>query len=118
MVVDQHPLSDEEVDRLFHALADATRRDIIVRASGGQLSVSGLARNYDMSVTAIQKHVSVLESAGLISKQRRGREQLVTPDPEALAAARAVLDGIEAMWRDRLDRFGEVLAELPEGEAT
>lgn len=116
MVVDQ--LRDEEVDRLFHALADTTRRDIIVRAAGGELSVSALARNYSMSVTAIQKHVAVLEVARLVRKHRRGREQIVTPAPEALAAARDVLDRIEAMWRDRLDRFGEVLADLPEGEPT
>lgn len=116
MVVDQ--LGDAEVDRLFHALADATRRDIIVRAAADELSVSALARNYSMSVTAIQKHVSVLEVAGLVRKHRRGREQIVSPAPEALAAAREVLDGIEAMWRDRLDRFGDVLAGLPEGEPT
>ena len=116
MVVDR--LADEEVDRLFHALADSTRRDIIIRAAAGDLSVSALARNYSMSVTAIQKHVSVLESAGLVRKRRHGREQLVTPDPEALATVRDVLDGIEAMWRARLDRFGEVLAVLPGGEPT
>lgn len=116
MVVDK--LSDEEVDRLFHALADTTRRDIIVRAAAGELSISALARNYSMSITAIQKHVSVLEVAGLVRKHRRGREQIVTPAPEVLAAARDVLDGIEAMWRDRLDRFGEALAGLAEGEPT
>jgi DNA-binding transcriptional ArsR family regulator len=116
MVVDQ--LTDGEVDRLFHALADATRRDIIVRAASAELSVSGLARHYSVSTTAIQKHVSVLEAAGLVRKHRRGREQIVTPAPQGLAAARDVLDGIEAMWRDRLDRFGEALADLTEGAPT
>lgn len=116
MVVDS--LTDEEIDRLFRALADATRRDIVVRAAAGALSVSGLARNYAMSVTAIQKHVSVLESAGLVHKRRRGREQIVVHEPEALTTVRRVLDDIEAMWRDRLDRFGDVLAGLPEGEPT
>lgn len=113
MVVDNQ-LSDDEVDRLFHALADATRRDIVVRTVSGELSVSALARNYDMSVTAVQKHVSVLESAELVRKQKRGREQLVTAQPRTLAAARDVLDGIEWVWRDRIDRFGELLAEQPE----
>lgn len=112
MVVDCG-LRSEEIDRLLHALADATRRDIVVRAGTGDLSVSALARNYDMSVTAVQKHVGVLESAGLVRKQKRGREQLVTAQPRALAAARHVIDGIEQMWRDRLDRFGAVLAEPP-----
>jgi DNA-binding transcriptional ArsR family regulator len=116
MVVDR--LSDDDVDRLFHALADATRRDIVVRAAVDELSVSALARNYAMSITAIQKHVTVLERARLVRKQRRGREQIVTPAPEALAAARDVLDRIEAMWLDRLDRFGEALADLAKGEPT
>lgn len=113
MVVDQ--LSDGEVDRLFHALADATRRDIVVQAANGELSVSALARRYPMSVTAIQKHVGVLESAGLVRKDRRGREQIVTTRKEALAAAHRSLDGLEALWRERLHRFGDVLAEQSKG---
>ncbi len=114
MVVDN--LTDTELDRLFHALADATRRDIVVRAGEGDLSVSALARSYPVSVTAIQKHVGVLEAAGLVHKTRRGREQIVTTDPAALAAARGVLDRLEDMWRARLGRFGQALAQLPEGD--
>lgn len=113
MVVDQ--LTDEEVDRLFHALADATRRDIVVRARG-ELSVSALARHYPMSITAIQKHVAVLEDAGLVSRERRGREQIVTTDAGALSAAHDVLDQLEELWRQRLERFGDVLADLTEGD--
>lgn len=116
MVVDQE-LGAEEVDRLFHALADATRRDIVVRSAAGNLSVSALARSYSMSTTAVQKHVAVLESAGLVRKQRRGREQIVTPEPRTLTTVRDVLDRIEDLWRERLDRFGQVLADLPEGDA-
>ncbi len=116
MVVDQ--LTDAEIDRLFHALADSTRRDIVVRAAGGDLSVSALARCYPMSVTAIQKHVTVLESAGLVRKERRGREQIVTTERTQLATAHQVLDELEAMWRQRLDRFGEVLADLAQGDPT
>lgn len=111
-------LTEPEVDRLFHALADATRRDIVVRAAVGDLSVSALARCYPMSVTAIQKHVGVLEAARLVRKTRRGREQLVTTRPDTLASAREILDRLEAMWRDRLGRFGAALAELPEGDRT
>ena len=111
-------LAEPKVDQLFHALADATRRDIVVRAAAGELSVSALARCYPMSVTAIQKHVAVLESAGLVRKTRRGREQLVTTQPGTLASAREILDRLEAMWRDRLGRFGAALAELPEGDET
>lgn len=111
-------LSEAEVDRLFHALADATRRDIVVRAAAGNLSVSALARGYPMSVTAIQKHVAVLEAAGLVRKERRGREQIVTTRQTTLGAARDTLDRLEAMWRERLDRFGVVLSEYPEGDRT
>jgi DNA-binding transcriptional ArsR family regulator len=116
MVVN-HP-TDAEVARLFHALADATRRDIVVRAVTGDSSVSALAHCYPMSVTAIQKQVGVLESAGLIHKARRGREQIVTTDPAAPAHVRDVLDRLEAMWRERPDRFGEMLSQLPEGDQT
>lgn len=111
-------LTEPEVDQLFHALADATRRDIVVRAAAGDLSVSALARCYPMSVTAIQKHVAVLESAGLVRKTRRGREQRVTTDPTTLSSAREILDRLETMWRDRLGRFGAALADLPEGDET
>lgn len=103
---------------MFHALADATRRDIVIQAATGDRSVSALARLYPMSVTAVQKHIAVLESAGLVTKERRGREQIVTTRREALSAARASLDGLEAMWRQRLDRFGEVLAEQSKGNVT
>ncbi len=76
----------------------------------GEYSVSQLARHYPMSVTAVQKHVAVLEAAELITKERRGREQIVRPRIDALQDAKRVLDGLEAMWRRRIDRMGDVLA--------
>lgn len=106
----QLQLGDAEVDRLFRALADATRRDILVQTCNGDLSVSALARRYPMSLTAVQKHVAVLESAGLVRRDRRGRETIVKTRPDTLATARAVLDALEVQWRDRLERFGEALA--------
>lgn len=109
---------EEQLDRLFHALADATRRDIVVRAAGGDLSVSALARCYPISTTAVQKHVAVLESVGLVQKERRGREQIVTTRHERLAVARKALDELEKLWRTRLERFGDVLAAPSEGEQT
>lgn len=121
MVVDTshaRDIGDREIDRLFHALADATRRDIVVRAAAGDLSVSGLAREYPLSVTAIQKHVTVLESAGLVRKERHGREQIVTTQERALATAHRILDQIETMWRARLERFAHVLDDVPEGDPT
>ncbi len=109
MVVDE--LSDETVDRLFHALADTTRRDILRRCVRGELSVSRLAEAYPMSFAAVQKHVAVLERAGLVTKQRSGREQLVCTDPEAVGRARQALDELESAWRGRVDRMARLLAE-------
>ena len=102
-------LSDADVDRLFHALADATRRDILRRCIGGEPSVSRLAEGYPMSFAAVQKHVAVLERAGLVVKERRGREQLVRTDGEAVGGAREVLDELELAWRGRVARMAELL---------
>jgi DNA-binding transcriptional ArsR family regulator len=108
--------TEEEVDRLFHALADATRRDILRRCIGGEPSVSRLADVYPMSFAAVQKHVAVLERAGLVTKARRGREQRVRIDGDGVGRARRVLDELEAAWRGRVDRMAELLAEVPEPE--
>lgn len=105
------------MDQLFHALADATRRDILRRCGRGELSVSRLAEAYPMSFAAVQKHVAVLERAGLVSKERRGREQLVRTDPDAVSRARAALDELEATWRGRVDRMARLLA-LDSGQET
>src|SRR6478735_2788459 len=104
-------LSDDEIDLVFHALAAATRRDILRRAIVGEHSVSALAREYDMSFAAVQKHVTVLEAAGLIVKRAEGRERLVRADPQMIARARALLDRFEALWRSRVDRLDALLAE-------
>jgi DNA-binding transcriptional ArsR family regulator len=98
------------MDRVFHALADATRRDIVLRTLHGEHSVSALARHYPMSFAAVQKHVAVLEGARLVTKRRRGREQLVSGDVETVRRAAALLDDLETVWLARLDRFGAVLA--------
>jgi DNA-binding transcriptional ArsR family regulator len=103
--------SDEAVDHLFHALADATRRDILRRSGRGELSVSRLAGAYAMSFAAVQKHVAVLERAGLVTKERRGREQLVRTDADAVGRARQALDQLEAAWRGRVERMSDLLAE-------
>ena len=108
--------STERVDRLFHALADATRRDIVRRSAPGQLSVSGLAAAYPMSFAAVQKHVAVLERAGLVTKERRGREQLVRTDPVVFDRARLALEQLETAWRRRADRMSDLLAQQPDPE--
>ena len=100
---------EDKVDLVFNALADRTRRDILRRSMDGELSVSALARSYAMSFAAVQKHVAVLDRAGLVSKHRRGREQLVRTDMATVHAARRLLDEFENVWRDRIDRFTDVL---------
>lgn len=110
MVVDES-LSDEEVDRVFHALADTTRRDIVRRTLGGDASVSALAAAYAMSFAAVQKHVAVLESAGLVTKRAQGRERIVTANVDQLARARLLLVGLEGLWRARFAQLDAVLAE-------
>jgi DNA-binding transcriptional ArsR family regulator len=104
-------LAEDEVDELFHALADRTRRDILRRCATGEPSVSRLARAYPMSFAAVQKHVAVMERAGLITKERRGREQLVRTDAEGVSRVRQVFDELETTWRGRVDRMSDLLAE-------
>ncbi len=111
MVVDL--LSPPEADGVFHALADATRRDIVRTVLVDAQSVSSLARRYPMSVTAVQKHVAVLEEAGLVTKQRRGRESIVSGRIDRVRAATRALDALEQVWRDRVARMDEILAEDP-----
>ena len=101
---------DETVDALVHALADSTRRDILHRCGQGEPSVSTLAEAYPMSFAAVQKHVTVLARAGLVTKERRGREQLVRTDPDALNRARQALDELEAVWRERVTAMSDLLA--------
>src|SRR5262249_46857679 len=98
-----------DIDRIFHALADGTRRDIVALAVGESFSVSALAKRYPMSFAAVQKHVAVLEGAGLVTKERHGREQLERPDDETVQRARVLLDGIEEQWRARIDRIDDLL---------
>ena len=110
MVVESE-LTDEEVNRVFRALADATRRDILRRTLVAEVSVSQLADAYAMSFAAVQKHVAALEEAGLITKDRRGRERMVRSNPERIRKAQRLLDQFEQLWRSRIDRLDAVLEE-------
>ena len=113
MVVDN--LAKDQADRVFHALADATRRDILVHTLAGRHNVSALARRYPMSFAAVQKHVAVLEGAGLVTKQRQGREQLVSGNVDTMRKAYRLLEQLEAVWKGRIDRIGEILADEHNG---
>ncbi|WP_306207778.1 ArsR/SmtB family transcription factor [Actinoplanes sp. RD1] len=104
-------VAGEEADRVFHALADGTRRDILTRVITAEQSVSALARCYPMSFAAVQKHVAVLERASLVVKQRRGREQIVRADLTAVRRAARLLDAYEELWRHRVQGIEDLLQE-------
>jgi DNA-binding transcriptional ArsR family regulator len=100
-----------DFDRVFRALADTTRRDIVRRAIAGEEGVAELAGHYDMSFAAVQKHVAILERAGLVTKVRIGRRKVVRTNVEGLRRARRLLDRYEELWRGRLDRMAALVTE-------
>jgi DNA-binding transcriptional ArsR family regulator len=110
-MVAQVELSDAEVDRVFRALADRTRRDIMRRTLLAEQSMSELAADYAMSFAAVQKHIAVLEEAGLVTKQARGRTRIVRANPEQLGRAQTLLERYAELWRARVDRLDALLAE-------
>ena len=106
-----------EPDQIFAALADATRRDIVLRALSGHEGVTELAGHYPMSFAAVQKHIAILERAGLVTKQRTGRRKVVRTNIEALRMARGLLDQYEALWRGRIDRMTDLITRSKEARA-
>ena len=107
-------LTPPDFDRMFGALADPTRRDIVRRAIDGGEGVAELAGHYPMSFAAVQKHVAILERAGLVTKQRIGRRKVVRTNLAGLLAARRLLDQYEELWRGRIDRMTELVATTKE----
>ena len=101
---------EDRADALFHALSDRTRRDIMRRVLAGEHSVSALAAKYDMSFAAVQKHVAVLEKAGLLTKRRSGREQLANGDVTAVRSVASMLTELEQVWRGRIARIDELIS--------
>jgi DNA-binding transcriptional ArsR family regulator len=101
-------------DRMFGALADATRRDIVRRAIDSEEGVAELASHYPMSFAAVQKHVAILERAGLVTKRRIGRRKVVRTNLAGLLAARRLLDKYEELWRGRVDRMTELITDTKE----
>jgi len=100
-----------DFDLMFGALADATRRDIVRRAIAGNEGVAELADHYPMSFAAVQKHVAILERAGLVTKHRTGRRKVVRTNVEGLRVARRLLDQYDELWRGRIDRMTELVTE-------
>lgn len=117
-MVEQHHLDSADIDRVFHALADATRRDIVRRTLVTEQSVSDLAAGYAMSFAAVSKHIAVLAEARLITKRAEGRVRLVRADPAALVRAQELLRSYENLWRGRIDRLDALLLEEPDAMAS
>jgi DNA-binding transcriptional ArsR family regulator len=103
-----------DFDRVFGALSDGTRRDIVRRAIAGEEGVVELAKHYPMSFAAVQKHIAVLERAGLVTKVRIGRRKLVRTNVEGLRRARQLLDQYEKLWRGRLERMSALVTTTKE----
>src|SRR4029453_18615287 len=107
-------IAPPDFDRMFGALADRTRRDVVRRAIGGEEGVAELASHYPMSFAAVQKHIAILEVAGLVTKERIRRRKVVRTNLEGPRIARRLLDQYEDMWRGRVDRMTELVAEIQE----
>ncbi|MFB3978312.1 ArsR/SmtB family transcription factor [Microbacterium proteolyticum] len=117
-MVEQIAPADADIDRVFHALADATRRDIVRRTLVAERSVSALAAGYAMSFAAVSKHIGVLVEAGLVRKRAEGRERLVTAEPETIARVQRLLRSYEDLWRGRIDRLDALLTEDTDAAAS
>src|SRR3954451_9301044 len=107
-------LATADFDHVFAALADATRRDIVRRAIAGEEGIAEIAAHYPMSFAAVQKHVAILERAGLVGKERTGRRKVVRTQQSGLMVAQRLLDDYEELWRGRIDRMTEILSEPKE----
>jgi DNA-binding transcriptional ArsR family regulator len=106
-----------DIDRVFGALADVTRRDIVSRAIAGNEGVAELALHYPMSLAAGLKLVAGLVRAGLVSKERNGRRKVVRTNIERLGVARRLLDRYEDLWRGRIDRMTDLINDTKERPA-
>jgi DNA-binding transcriptional ArsR family regulator len=111
-------IAPPDYDRMFGALADATRRDIVRRAIGGEEGVAELAEHYPMSFAAVQKHIAILERAGMITKERIGRRKVVRTNLEGLRLARSLLDRYEELWRGRVARMTALVTQEQKEEDT
>jgi DNA-binding transcriptional ArsR family regulator len=107
-------VTSPDFDRLFGALADATRRDIVRRAMAGEEGVAEIADHYPVSFAAVQKHIAVLERAGLVTKERSGRRKVVRTNVEGLRVAQRLLDEYEQLWRGRIERMSDLINQAKE----
>ncbi len=103
-----------DIERVFHALGDPTRRAILERLSQGPISVSRLAEPLDMSLAAVVQHLSVLEKSTLVRTEKLGRVRTCSIDPAGFAVAAQWIADRRSLWERRLDRLGDLLAEPDE----
>jgi len=108
------PNRKANIDRVFHALGDPTRRAIVEKLSRGPISVSMLAKPLDISLAAVVQHLQVLEESGIVDTEKIGRVRTCRIRTQGLSVAEQWLDGCRKMWERRLDRLGELLAESEE----
>ena len=114
-MLNQGTIAEGDVDLLFHALADPSRRAMVERLTRGPASVSELARPLAMSMPAVVQHLHVLERSGLVRSEKVGRIRTCTVEPAALRAAEGWIAARRTAWERSLDRLGEYLAEHPDG---
>jgi DNA-binding transcriptional ArsR family regulator len=105
-----------ELDSVFGSLSDPTRRDILKRVSKKSMSIGEIATHYPLTFAAIAKHLDVLQRAKLISKSRRGKEQIVSISPNAFAAATKYLEMYKQRWENRLDSLDTYLRSINENK--
>jgi DNA-binding transcriptional ArsR family regulator len=104
------------VDRVFHALGDPTRRAIVEKLSEGPISVSRLAEPLDITLAAVVQHLQVLEESGLVQTEKIGRVRTCRIEPAGLSAAEQWIGDRRSRWERRLDRLGDLLAEPDESK--
>ena len=109
-------LDDAQLDAVFAALADRTRRDIVARLSAGEATVKELAAPYAMSLQAVSQHIGVLERCGLISRGRHRQTRPCRLEPQALEEAVSWIEHSRRVWAERMDRLEAHLTLLQEGE--
>ncbi|HEY2012008.1 MAG TPA: metalloregulator ArsR/SmtB family transcription factor [Bryobacteraceae bacterium] len=110
------PTSKIDIDRVFHALGDPTRRAMVERLSEGPLSVSRLAMPLDMTLTAVVQHLQVLEESGLVHTEKLGRVRTCRLEATGFSALEKWIADCRSVWERRLDKLGELLDEPDEEE--
>ena len=108
--------NEPDIDRIFNALGDPSRRAIVEKLSEGPLSVSRLAEPLDITLAAVVQHLQVLEESGLVQTAKVGRVRTCRIETAGLSAAEKWIGDRRSMWERRFDRLGDLLAEPDEGE--